>query len=300
MEKRVFGRTGLEVSVLGFGGAEIGYERAEQATVDRLLGTALDAGLNVIDTAECYAISEESIGKSVAGRRSEYHLFTKCGHASGFDLPDWHPDMLRRSIDRSLQRLDTDYVDVINLHSPPIDILRQGDAIAVVEEARAAGKARWIGCSADDVEAAYVVECGAFDVIQTSLSIADQQAITLTLPKARAANMGVIAKRPIANAAWTTSNRNEVGGYSQIYWDRLRELDYDFLITGEAVDHLRQVLQFTLGQAGVHVAIVGTKNPERWQMNAAAAASTPLSPAEMAAIRDRWIAVAAEDWVGQR
>lgn len=112
--------------------------------------------------------------------------------------------------------------------------------------------------------------------------------------------MGVIAKRPIANAAWTTPKRDEVGGYSQIYWDRLQELDYDFLKSGTATDHLRSVLQFTLGQAGVHVAIVGTKNPERWQSNAKAAAATPLSPREMAAIRDRWIAVAAEDWVGQR
>jgi len=299
MEKRIFGRTGLEVSVLGFGGAEIGYENASQVDVDRMLGAALDAGLNVVDTAECYAISEELIGKSIARRRSDYYLFTKCGHSYGFEESDWDPTMLRKSIDRSLTRLQTDYVDVINLHSPPVDVLRRGDAIAVLEEARATGKTRWIGCSADDVEAAFVVDCGAFDVIQTSLNIADQQAITITLPKALAANMGVIAKRPIANAAWSKSSRDQVGGYSQIYWDRLKELDYDFL-KSNATDHLRQVLQFTLGQAGVHVAIVGTKNPERWKGNAEAASAPPLSADEMAAIRDRWIAVAGKDWVGQR
>ena len=69
MEKRRLGRTGLRVSVLGFGGSEIGYESASQATVDRLLGSALEAGLNVVDTAECYEKSEELIGAALGARR---------------------------------------------------------------------------------------------------------------------------------------------------------------------------------------------------------------------------------------
>src|SRR5918998_4266789 len=117
VERRVFGETGLEVSVLGFGGSEIGYERATPATVEKLLGSALDAGLNVIDTAECYLESEELIGRAVSHRRGDYYLFTKCGHAQGFDLPDWDARLLAKSIDRSLQRLKTDYLDLIQLHS---------------------------------------------------------------------------------------------------------------------------------------------------------------------------------------
>src|SRR3984885_13876089 len=80
MEQRKFGKTDMTVSVLGFGGAEIGFEGASDDTVERLLGDALDAGLNVIDTAECYMDSEEKIGKAVAHRRGDFHLFTKCGH----------------------------------------------------------------------------------------------------------------------------------------------------------------------------------------------------------------------------
>lgn len=72
MEKRAFGKTGMLVSVLGFGGAEIGHEGADEATVARLLGSALDAGLNVIDTGECYGGSEELIGRTVADRRDEF------------------------------------------------------------------------------------------------------------------------------------------------------------------------------------------------------------------------------------
>jgi aryl-alcohol dehydrogenase-like predicted oxidoreductase len=127
----MFGRTGLQVSVLGFGGAEIGYGHAPQATVDRLLGAALDAGLNVIDTAECYLDSETLIGRAVAHRRSEYYLLTKCGHASGLDRPDWDPRLLTASIERSLRRLSTDAVDVVQLHSCAADVLRRGGVIDV-------------------------------------------------------------------------------------------------------------------------------------------------------------------------
>src|ERR671926_413586 len=79
MEQRQLGRTDMRVSVLGFGGAEIGYEEASAETVARLLNSALDAGLNVIDTAECYLQSEELIGRAVSARRKEFYLFTKCG-----------------------------------------------------------------------------------------------------------------------------------------------------------------------------------------------------------------------------
>lgn len=85
----------MPVSVLGFGGAAIGDGHAPQAAADRRLGEALDAGLNVIDTAECYLDSEASSGRAVAHRRRDYYLLMKCGHASGLDLPDWDPRLLR-------------------------------------------------------------------------------------------------------------------------------------------------------------------------------------------------------------
>src|SRR5260370_18520717 len=82
MEKRTLGKTGMNVTVLGYGGAEIGYRTVPVETVDQLINGALDAGLNVIDTAECYIASEEMIGKTAAHRRNEYFLFTNCGHDS--------------------------------------------------------------------------------------------------------------------------------------------------------------------------------------------------------------------------
>jgi aryl-alcohol dehydrogenase-like predicted oxidoreductase len=117
MEKRQLGKTDMRVSVLGFGGAEIGFQGATEETVARLLKGALDAGLNVIDTGECYEGSEELIGKTVADRREDYYLFTKCGHPRGAGTEDWSPASLLASIERSLQRLRTDRLDLIQLHS---------------------------------------------------------------------------------------------------------------------------------------------------------------------------------------
>ena len=98
----------MQVSPLGFGGSEIGLEGADEKTVAQLLGKALDAGLNVIDTAECYGNSEELIGQTVSARRDEFYLFTKCGHPHGMESgADWTRASILESIERSLQRLRT-------------------------------------------------------------------------------------------------------------------------------------------------------------------------------------------------
>ncbi|HLI49540.1 MAG TPA: aldo/keto reductase [Chthonomonas sp.] len=298
MERRVLGKTGLEVSVLGFGGAEIGYLGAEASTVERLLNSALDAGLNVIDTAECYSngqvSSEELIGQAIAHRRSECYLFTKCGHASGLDYPDWSPTLLERSIERSLRRLRTDYLDLIQLHTCSLEVLQRGEVIEVLQRARDAGKARFIGYSGDNEAALYALECGAFDTLQTSISIADQRGIDLLLPVARRNNIGVIVKRPIANAVWLYKER-PTNGYIAPYWERLQKLQYRFLADPE--EAAATALRFVIGLPGVHTAIVGTTKPERWQQNAKLLEAGGLEPEQIEEIRRRWKEVAEANWV---
>ncbi|MGC8842263.1 MAG: aldo/keto reductase [Candidatus Sumerlaeaceae bacterium] len=297
MERRKFGRTGLEVSVLGFGGAEIGYEGAPQSDVEVLLNEALDAGLNVIDTAECYPDSEEKIGRAVSHRRKDYYLFTKCGHFDGRSA-DWSKASLLASIERSLKRLRTDYVDLVQLHSCGLEVLQAGEAIEALEEARRRGYTRFIGYSGDGQAALFAVDSRRFDTLQISINVADQEAIDLVLPRARERQIGVIAKRPVANAAWRYGNTPPSEPYHTVYWQRLRKLDYAFtkLPLGEAV---AVALRFTLSQPGVHTAIVGTKKPGRWAENARALAAGPLPQEEIEAIRRRWREVAGPDWVGQ-
>jgi aryl-alcohol dehydrogenase-like predicted oxidoreductase len=295
----------MNVAVLGFGGSEIGYEKTDQATVAKLLNAALDAGLNVVDTAECYIDSEVQIGTAIGHRRKDYYLFTKCGHA--VDAPgrgvDWSKAGVLRSVERSLKRLKTDAVDLLQLHSCSIDELKKGECIEGLEQAKKEGKTRYIGYSGDSKAARYAVECGRFDTLQSSVNIVDQECIELNLPLAWERNMGVIAKRPIANAVWRYDAKPE-NEYNVEYWRRLQELKYDFA-SGEA--RTKQgpdgpaaiAMRFTAMQLGVHVLIVGTSKPERWKQNAELMQAGPL-PKELAeSIRARWKLTAKEDWIGQ-
>ena len=296
MERRRLGRTDMMVSVLGFGGSEIGYQRVSRRTVGRLLDGALDAGLNVIDTAECYEDSEELIGGAVAARRREFYLFTKCGHGRGWGRGNWRPAALLASIERSLKRLATDHLDLIQLHSCSREELGKGDVIGALQRARERGLTRYIGYSGDGEAARYAVECGRFDTLQTSVSIADQEALDLTLPLARTREVGIIAKRPLANAAWRYA-RKPAEPYYQTYWSRLRALDYPFLRNPGA--GAATALRFTLAVAGVHTAIVGTAKPERWTQNAAQLEAGALPAQEFETIRARWRAAADASWAGQ-
>jgi len=298
MERRQLGQTDMQVSLLGFGGAEIGFEGTNEATVERLLKGALDAGLNVIDTGECYEGSEELIGKAVGDRRADFYLFTKCGHPRGIGSEDWSPASLLESIERSLARLKTDRLDLIQLHGCPESVLRKGDAIAALQTAREKGYARYLGYSGDSLAARYAVECGAFDTLQTSINIADQEAIELTLPIARDRKVGVIAKRPIANAAWK-ENHKPIDSYHHAYWDRLRKLHYDFIRHEPLEASIAQALRFSLSVPGVSTAIVGTTKPERWLQNAGMLEAGLLSATEFDAIRQRWEEIAPATWIGQ-
>jgi aryl-alcohol dehydrogenase-like predicted oxidoreductase len=129
IERRALGRTGPAVSGLGSGGSGIGFERVDVATVRRMVAAALAAGLNVVDTAECCGDSEALIETTVADRRRDYHLFTKCGHFEGSARDDRRPESLERSIARSLESLRTDHLDLLQLHTCSEDDLRRGDVI---------------------------------------------------------------------------------------------------------------------------------------------------------------------------
>ena len=298
MEMRDFGKTGLQVSVLGFGGAEIGYQSVDLATTTRLLSEALDAGLTVIDTAECYKNSEELIGEAVSHRRGDYRLFTKTGHANGYDNPDWSRAGTRASIERSLKRLRTDHVDLVLLHSCSEEELRNGEAIRGLEDARQAGQTRLIGYSGDHAAARYAVESGLFDALEISVNVADQEAIDDILPAAASRGMGVIVKRPVANVAWRSGNEPPADSYHQEYWRRLRELRYDWA-DGDLGESVATALRFTLSLPAVSTMIVGTTRPGRYRQNAATVAAGPLPADRFASIRNRWKEAAPVEWTGQ-
>jgi len=305
LERRRFGKTDMDVAILGFGGAEIGYGRTDQATVTKLLNSALDAGMNVVDTAECYADSEVAIGKAISERRDDFFLFTKCGHyvEGAGRRAEWSRPAILKSLERSLERLKTDAVDLLQLHTCSLDELKKGECIEALEQAKKDGKTRYIGYSGDSDAAKFAVECGRFDALQTSINFCDQECIELTLPLAKQKQMGVIAKRPIANAVWR-DDKQPSNGSNTVYWQRLQELKYDFAMGDaskkeDADGPAGVALRFTAMQPGVDVLIVGTTKPERFQQNAALIQAGPLDKKLADSIRARWKEIAKSDWIGQ-
>jgi aryl-alcohol dehydrogenase-like predicted oxidoreductase len=296
MEKRRLGRTNMQVTVLGFGAAAVAGERLEN--IGKVLNSALDAGINVIDTAECYDGGEESIGNAISKRRDEFFLFTKCGHPRGIGSQDWSSASILESIERSLRRTQTDYIDLIQLHGCSENVLKKGEAISALEQARDRGWVRYLGYSGDNHGARFAVECEAFDVLQTSINIADQQAIADVVPLARERDIGVIAKRPLANFAWKTGHK-PINPYHHEYYERLRTLDFDFLRDHSAEESVATALRFVLTVPGVHTAIVGTTKIERCQENAQLLRSSTLPESEYNNIRERWDVIAPKTWIGQ-
>ena len=174
----------------------------------------------------------------------------------------------------------------MQLHSCSRELLRRGDVIEVLQRARDTGKTRYIGYSGDWHAARYATMCGAFDVLQTSVNIADQECIEFTLPQAKARQMGIIAKRSLANIAWK-SRQDPTDAAVSIYNERLTTLNYDFL-KGDPDAAAGLPLRFTLSVPEVDIALVGSTNHEHWRQNVALLAAGLLPQTQFEAIRARW------------
>jgi hypothetical protein len=231
-----------------------------------VLNTALDSGINFLDTAACYGTSEELIGKTIADRRQDYVLSTKAGHL--VDEPtgmSWTAKTVRESIERSLQRMRTDYLDIVHLHSCDVTVLNEGEVIRALQDAKRAGKTRFIGYSGDNESAHWAVESGMFDTLQTSYNLVDQKARFQLLPRARQQGMGIIAKRPIANAAWSAPS--SPSSYAQEYFRRAKKM-IDIGPIPEAPDNpILLALGFVFASDLIDTAIVGSTDPEHIQTN---------------------------------
>ncbi len=267
METVALGSTGIQVSRLGIGLSEIGSTPLEVAAVETLLNGALDIGVNFLDTAACYGNSEELVGKTVAHRRNEYALASKCGHvAGGYQGEAWTAQTVTDSIDRSLRLLQTDYVDLMQLHSCSVEVLEQGDVIDALLKARDAGKTRFVGYSGDNEAAMWAVASGIFQTLQTSFSLVDQKARDDLLAAAKAQGMGVIIKRPIGNGVW--GRAQAPSEYSRQYHQRYRAMTAKGVLEGEH-EPIRMAMGFTFAHPEVDTAIVGTTNLRHLQSNAA-------------------------------
>ena len=261
MDYRTFGSTGFKVSVLSFGAGNIGSPLLEETAVARLLNFVLDKGINLIDTARSYGESESRIGKYLSHRRHEFILSTKVGY-SFHGKADWSYDATMGTVDEALVRLQTDYLDIVHLHSCDKMALEQGDSILALERAKELGKLRVIAYSGENDPLAYAIASNRLGSIQCSVNIFDQHGIDRYVQFARDQGMGVIAKRPIGNAVWQYHHRPEGHGHA-IYWDRLKQMEIDL----PQFNWSEIALRFTAYTPGVDTIIAGTSSIEHLNEN---------------------------------
>ncbi|MDP6788787.1 MAG: aldo/keto reductase [Rhodospirillales bacterium] len=308
MELRGLGKTGFEVSALGFGAAPVGFLETDRREVAEILGGLLDRGINLIDTAASYRGSEEAIGATVGHRRDDYVLVSKCGQSfDDIEGAAWTPAVIAPTVERSLRRLGTDHIDVVLLHSCDLETLKRGEALGALVKARDAGKTRFVGYSGDNEAAVHAAGLDEVAVIETSVSICDQANIDAVLPEAKRNDIGVLAKRPIANAAWKAASeqRGIYVNYAKTYAERLAGMAIapaDLGFPGEVGAAWSEIaLRFTLSQPGVTTAIVGTTKVSNVEHNFEALSKGPLADNIVADLRQafrRAEAAAGEPWPG--
>jgi aryl-alcohol dehydrogenase-like predicted oxidoreductase len=268
MEMRQLGNTGLEVSRLGVGLSELGsrYALAQKDEAGRVLNMALDQGLNFLDAAACYGTAEELVGETISHRRQDFVFATKAGHVVGdYSGSAWTAETVRHSIERSLRRARTDYLDLVQLHSCSTAVLERGEVIQALLDAREAGKTRFIGYSGDNESALWAVEHDVFDTLETSFNLVDQRARTELFSLAQGKSMGIIAKRPIANAAWGRTSSPSF--YAREYFRRAQIVADRGPVPGAPEDPIVLALGFTLAHDAVDTAIVGTADPDHMRSN---------------------------------
>ncbi|MCX6285955.1 MAG: aldo/keto reductase [Bacteroidetes bacterium] len=291
MEYRNFGNTGFRVSCVGFGAGHIGDGNAEGKAYESLLNTVLDLGINLIDTARAYGFSEKNIGRYIAHRRSEFILSTKVGYNDQWH-PDWSYETVIANVDEALKLMRTDYLDIVHLHSCSLEVLEKGEATAALEKAREQGKIRAAAYSGENEALGYAIESKRFASLQTSINFCDQRGISNYLPGAKKTGMGVIAKRPIANAPWRHTSP-PVGHYSEEYWHRWKKMNPD----AQGLNWDELALRFTAFTEGVDTCILGTSSIGHLKIGVEAFEKGPLSPEIYTYLREGF-KTNDTDWVG--
>lgn len=306
MTKTTFGKTGLSVAALGFGCAPASYLKTERVAAAAMLNRMLDLGVNLIDTAASYPGSEAFLGEFLAHRRGQFTLVSKCGQKeAGLPGEAWSAGLITAQVERSLELLKTDAIDVMLLHSCSHEVLTKGEALEALVAARDAGKIKFVGYSGDNETAAYAAGLEDVAVIETSVNIVDQRNIDIVLPVCVQNNVGVIAKRPVANAAWKDLAQMQglYKSYAKVYTERFAKIGLkleDFGFTGEPNAAWAEIaLRFTLAQPGVHCAIVGTTNVKNFEANVAVERKGGLVPGAVRKLRQAFIQADSKgEWMG--
>jgi aryl-alcohol dehydrogenase-like predicted oxidoreductase len=301
LPKRELGRTGLQVTMLGYGAMELrGAPRARPTTdeqAETILNAVLDAGINYIDTSIDYGVSEERIGRYISHRRSEYYLASKCGCLVGAATAPvsqvsphvYTHDNIIAGVEQSLVRMKTDYLDLVQFHiSPSKQMLEENGSVDALMGLKEAGKVRFIGMSGTLPHLRDHIAMGVFDVFQIPYSAMEREHEAV-IAAASEAGAGIVVRGGAAKGAPSEGKQR---GHQ---WERWQRAKLDDLL-GD-MGPMEFILRFTFSNPDLDTTIVGTANPAHLRDNVAVLQKGAL-PANMYAEAKRRLADAGSAPVG--
>lgn len=286
LKRRRLGRTDLEVSEISLGTVALGLPygipgggrlaQPDEASAARLLHKALDIGINFIDTARLYGTAEEMIGRALRERRPEYILATKVPSLSAENLAG---AALRQrvfaSVEESLRRLQTDVIDVMMIHSAPVEVVLRGEVMDILEELKRKGSVRWLGASVYGEEAALAaIADGRYDCLQIAYSLLDRRAESRVFGKAHECGVGIVARSVLLKGALTRRYRHLPDGLEALR----HAVERVMALAGAAPDSLVELAyRYVLSRQPPDTVLAGASTVDELEQIVAAAACGPLS-----------------------
>lgn len=314
MKYRELGRTGWKVSEISFGAWAIGGNWGQVDDVESLaaLHTALDLGVNFIDTADVYGDgrSERLIGQALRERKGEQiYVATKAGRRLSPHVADgYNRENLTAFVERSLRYLGVDTLDLVQLHCPPTEVYYRPEVFGVLDDLAAAGKLRHYGVSVEKVEEALkAIEYPNVKTVQIIFNMFRHRPAELLFPQAQIRQIGILARVPLASGLLTgkmqadttfaPDDHRNFNRYGQAFdvGETFAGVPYEAGLTAveelrplvpEGVTMAQMALRWLLMFDAVSCAIPGAKRPSQVTDNIAASALPPLNLETMTAVRD--------------
>jgi len=289
MKYRMLGKTGLRVSVIGLGtmvhAGHFGPMKDEESL--GAIETALEVGVNFIDTSDAYGVgySETLLGNALKGKRDKVILATKGGNVMtgpNRGKRNFAPDYISRVMDERLQRLQTDYIDLYQLHNPTVEVIEKGEVWKILERAKQAGKIRHYGVSINSMEEAIAaVKDGRAETIQVEYNLLAQEPAEQIFPLAEQANVGIIARVPLRRGILT--GKMTVADAARFQGEDVRARSFKgeafakelakavelrFLVHGDVTSFVQAALAFCVAHPAVSITIPGARNAAQMRENA--------------------------------
>jgi aryl-alcohol dehydrogenase-like predicted oxidoreductase len=308
MQYRTLGRTGLRVSAIGLGTMVHAGHFGPMKDSESLsaIDAAIEVGVNFIDTSDAYGAgySETLLGKALKGRRDKVILATKGGNVMvgpNRGKRIFSPDYIDGVLHESLKRLQTDWIDLYQLHNPDVEVIERGEVWEVLEKRKQEGKIRFYGVSINTMEEGIAAaKSGRSDTIQVEYNLLMQEPADKIFPLAQAANVGLIARVPLRrgllSGKMTLADRERFQGddvRARSFAGDLLEKELAkveslrFLVRGPVKSLAQAAIAFCLAHPAVSVTIPGARDDRQLRENAAAG-DISLPDQDLAKVVDLW------------